>query len=150
VAAILGRTSGSRVLYRIDYLPQIEGQLVYRRRTTSYRAGFRRGASPGNGLYLTSQMDSADAGVSYSGLRRLSFSGSVSYNRLESLFSTLQVFNTVAAGGGVSLALGNGLNLTAAGDVRRITAGEALRGAVGNAFSFGILYSSSAKPLSIW
>src|SRR3712207_7531124 len=38
IAAILGRTQGSRVLYRVDYLPQIEGQIVYRRRTTSYRS----------------------------------------------------------------------------------------------------------------
>jgi hypothetical protein len=150
IAAILGRTQGTRVLYRIDYLPQLEAQLVYRRRNTSYRAGYRRGATPGNGLYLTSQTDSADAGASYTGIRRFSFSGIVSYNRMESLFSTLETFKTVAAGGGLSIALGRGFNFTGSADFRRVTAGQALRGANGAFASVGILYSSSEKPLSIW
>jgi hypothetical protein len=150
VAAILGRTSGTRVLYRVDYLPQIEGEFVYRRRTTSYRAGYRRGAAPGNGLYLTSQMDSAEVGVSYTGIHRVSFSGNVAYNRMESIFSTLSAFQTVSTGGGISIALGRGFNFTATADVRRITAGEALHGAVGKFASIGIFYSSSDRPLSIW
>ncbi|HET8550641.1 MAG TPA: hypothetical protein VFL57_21675 [Bryobacteraceae bacterium] len=150
IAAILGRTRGTRVLYRVDYLPQIEGQLIYRRKTTSYRAGVRRGASPGNGLYLTSQTDSADAGVSYMGIRRISFSGSVAYNRMESMFSTLSAFNSVTAGGGLSIALGHGFNLTGSAEARRISAGETLRGSVGKYVSIGLMYSSSETPLSIW
>jgi hypothetical protein len=150
VAAILGRTTGSRVLYRIDYLPQIEAGLYYRRRTTGYRVNFRRGASPGNGLYLTSQADSADAGFSYTGIRRASFSASVNYNRMESTFSTLQPMNTLSAGGAVSIVLGRGFNFTADAQLRRITAGESVRGTLGKYVSIGLMYSSSETPLSIW
>jgi hypothetical protein len=69
---------------------------------------------------------------------------------MNSLYSTVEPFNNIGFGGGMSIAFGNGLNLTSNFDMRRLTAGEGVRGAWGKFVSVGLAYSSSTLPLSIW
>jgi hypothetical protein len=151
IAAILGRPTGVRVFHGVKYLSQLSAAITYRRRQLSYNAGYTRGASPGNGVYLTSQQDTASAGVSYSGLRRASVGVNASYIRLSSLLPTsTSAYRSYGAGGGGSYNIGHGLNWTVQLDWRNLSAGQTILNRTGYVLTTGLSFASSPIPLSLW
>ena len=150
VAAILGRPTGVRAFYKINYFPQWQGDLSFRKKQMSYSLGYRRGITPGNGLYLTSQGDTASGGVSYTGIRRTSMGVNAGYTRFKSIWMTTQDYNMAHAGGGFSYLLPAGFNIVFQADFRRTNAGTEVRDVNGKSVTLGLTWSSADRPLSLW
>ena len=150
IQAILGISTGTRVFYRVDYIPYVNASITYRKKNWGYNAGFNEGVAPGNGVYLTSQQWAASGGASYTGIRKTSFGLNASYTHLVSLWQTAEPFSYVQAGGGMSYAFGRGLNFVCQVDWRNMTAGTAIYRQRGIVATAGISYSSSTIPLSLW
>jgi hypothetical protein len=85
VAAIIGITQGTQVVYSIRNLPNVSARLA---RTFSRGVLYIDGGhtvTPGNGLFLTSSSTTIGAGYNYTGLRRWSFSAGANYNNNDSI-----------------------------------------------------------------
>lgn len=150
VAAILGRPTGVAVLYRVNYLTSVNATYAYRKRNWGYTGGYTRGASPGNGVYLTSQNEAFSVGASYSGLQKISFGANASYTRMVSVFQTAEPFHYSQVGGGFAYNLGHHMNFVAQADFRDMTAGLTVANRKGFSAVAGFSFSSSSLPLSLW
>jgi len=140
VAAILGRNSGIRAVYRVSYAPSIAAVLNYRYQRQNFTLSANMGVSPGNGVYLTSRTNSANIGYSYSGFRRASLSANFGYAQYSSLFQQVGKYSSWLGGVGTGYRITDYMSLTATFDIRQfqITAGShriAETGSVGIAFA---------------
>jgi hypothetical protein len=146
VAAILGQTSGIQAVYRINYAPSFEANVLYARRQSNFSAGYTNGVSPGNGIFLTSRTESASAGYGYSGIRKASLSASSGYTRFGSLYQQIGNLSSFQAGVSASYLATEHLSLTVAGDVRTYTV-QTGSTQVGRSLTVGVAWSPSRVPL---
>jgi len=97
ITAILGITSGLRVTYGVQYVPDVSARLS---RTLSHGVIYVNGGhsvTPGNGLFLTSTSTSASAGYTFTGLRRWSFNLMGGYNDNNSIGNVLGEYRGAVA-----------------------------------------------------
>ena len=90
IAALLGiSTTQLSVAYSVHYVPNASGRLSETfRKGVAYVAGGRT-VTPGNGLFLTSEMSNVTAGYTYTGIRRWSFNAVGARNWGESIGSLI-------------------------------------------------------------
>jgi hypothetical protein len=95
VAALLGFTSTTALVHRINWVPNVSGRLskTFTRGVVYVAAG--ETVMPGNGLFLTSRSASVTGGYGYTGLRNWSLGVSVAY------FANLSIGNVNGAYGGI-------------------------------------------------
>jgi hypothetical protein len=149
VAIITGQTFGAAAAYRVNYAPAFGASLAKSFRQASLRFSYNRGVSPGNGVYLTSQQESANAGVNYTGVRYWSFGVSAGYNRLKGLVQTLGLYTGYQAGASVSREIGKGVQAGLRFDERRYDTG--ISGFKRNSWraSLGLTWSPGEVPFSL-
>lgn len=85
VAAIIGITQGTAVVYSVRYVPNYSGRLSM---TFNHGVAYLNGGhtvTPGNGLFLTTVMTAVNAGYTYTGLRRWSFGANIGYDNGDSV-----------------------------------------------------------------
>jgi hypothetical protein len=149
VAEILGRPTTLASYVRNDYLPNVEASATYSLLRGVFRANFATGIGSGNGIYLATKRTAAGVGYSYMGIRRTSVAFSSSYTRTESASLDLSSYNMFQVGTSGAYKLTDSLNLTGSFDFRNLQ-GLATQGRKGFAVMFGLSYSTSHLPLSIW
>jgi hypothetical protein len=150
VAAIIGRTTGYSAFYRKDLQPTFSLQLSRQFRHATAHAAYHYGATPGNGIYLTSRQNSFSAGYSYTGMRHWNFSSSAHYRDLEGVGQELRNYRSTGGSASVTRTLGDrNLYLTARCDVRRSIAGQNFKRNF-RSVSIGLAYSPGDVPLRLW
>jgi hypothetical protein len=149
IAAIVGQNTAVVVFHKVSYIPIVEVQGIRRFERSSLTAAFNQSFSPGNGVYLTSKQSAATIGYSYTGLKKLTFSASAAYSRLQSLGQTLGNFNGYSGGVGSTYKLVGNTHLEARYDYRRYTTGVGFK-QNSNRVSIGLAFSPGQKPLAIW
>ena len=95
IAALIGTSVGSVIVHRIDYVPNVMARLS---ETFSRGVLFLSGGhtvTPGNGLFLTSETTSAEAGYTYTGRRRWSFTAQAVYDHAKSVGNVLGYYGDV-------------------------------------------------------
>jgi hypothetical protein len=149
IAAILGRTTGVEAFSRVLWQPQVEVTAGYSLERSRVTMRYRTGIGPGNGVYITSRQESANAGYSYAGTRKLSLGLSFGYSRYHSVGLQLRNFSTIQGGGGIDYKIARYWNVNAQYDRRKFDA-PAVQGRSGMSISVGLSFSPSQIPLSIW
>jgi hypothetical protein len=150
VAAILGRSRGVASFSRTDWVPQGGATASYAWERSRFTAQYMSAVTPGNGVYLTSQMQEASVGYSFTGIRRLSLGVSSRYAKMKSLsISTIGDQNTIGGGGGLNYALTGLLSLSTQFDYRSFRTGG-IAGREGYFLGVGLAVSGARVPLSIW
>jgi hypothetical protein len=150
VAAIIGRSAGYRAFYRIDLQPTFSLQLGRQFRRASAHAAYHRGATPGNGIYLTSRQNSFSAGYSYTGMRHWNLASSANYSDLEGVGQDIRAYRSAGGSAGATRMIGSrNLFLTARCDLRRSLAGHDFR-RIFRTVSVGLAYSPGDVPLRLW
>lgn len=98
ITALLGITSGVQLAYYTNYLPTYSGRLsrTFEQGIAYVMAG--RTVTPGNGLFLTSNMTSYAAGYTYTGLRRWSFNAQAGYDDSKSLQNIIGQYSDYSGG----------------------------------------------------
>jgi hypothetical protein len=110
ITALLGISSGTRVSHSIIYAPLFSGRLSRTfARGVAYVAGGRN-FTPGNGLFLTSDVSTAAAGYNYTGVHRWGLGISSSYNRARAFGPFTGVYSTSSAGLHASRTLAHSLH----------------------------------------
>jgi hypothetical protein len=139
VAAILGRSSGIRAVYRVSYVPSAEANLSYTYNRSNFTLSGTMGVSPGNGVYLTSKTNTANVGYSYSGFRKASFSANFGYAEYSSLYQEMGKYTSWLGGVGTGYRVSDHVSITlsvAARQYRIQTGGNAVSTTAGLGIAF--------------
>ena len=149
VAAILGRTTGPATFRRKSNFPLIDAEISYVQERGRFFLAGSSSASPGNGALLTARRTNVHAGYSYTGIRRMSLGASAGYMRMASRSLSVGATTGHQTGVGMSYRVRPSFDLTSQIDYRafQTTVAQARKGF---AFVFGLSYSSSRFPISIW
>ena len=150
IAALLGTSFGIQAAYQLHYAPDISARLTDTFRRSQFNLSFTDGVNPGNGVYLTSKMESGVAGYSYTGVRHWNFGADGSYTRLSALAQTLGAYTSYGVGGGATRDLKKGLHAVLRLDARRYdVAGNEFRH---NDFRvlLGLSFSPGDVSLALW
>lgn len=148
IAAILGQTTGVQAIYRVNYIPQILASIGYARKRSNFTASLSAGASPGNGVYLTSRSETAGFGYTYLGIRKVSLGLSAGVSRYSSVFQTLGLYQSYYGGGSASYLFSRHLSAVLQADARTINISN--RNRIGTTVSLGIAWSPSELPIPSW
>jgi hypothetical protein len=112
VAALLGYTSTSALVYHANWVPNFSGRLS---KSFAHGMAYASGGetvTPGNGIFLTSRTLSATAGYGYTGLRHWSMFLSCSYTSALSIGNVAGAYGAITGTFGMSRSLGHSLSLT--------------------------------------
>ncbi len=150
IAAILGQTIGIQTIYRVNFVPDFSGQLTKQVRNGSATLEYSRGVTPGNGLYLTSQRDSAGAHAEYNGIHRYAIAFGAGRDALTSLGTALGHYTSYYGRAGVVRNLKKSVQTDGHVEFRRysIDSSRFQRNQV--RVSIGFTFSPSERPLSVW
>jgi hypothetical protein len=150
IAAILGQAYGVEKFHGVSYLPHFEARITRSFRHSTASLGYDRTVLAGNGLYTTASMESANAGFSWTGIRRVALQGGASYNRLSGITQQLGVYRGYSASGGFSTRLGRAVSMIGRIDGRRYSIhGTALSRTYYRA-TLGFGFTPGDIPLAIW
>lgn len=151
VAAIIGQTHAAQAFYRKSYYPTYQGRITGKFRKYSVAGGYRQNIMPGNGSFLTSRVESATAGYSYNGFRKINIGAMANYNRLNNLLLTSGRATSMSAGVNVGYQLRRDVQLTFSAMARRFdSGGSSTFNRDGVRLAVGIAYSPGEIPLALW
>lgn len=150
LVAIFGTPSGIGTVHAVSYGPHVEARLTRGFRRGAWSVGYSRSVMPGNGVYLTSTYDNAQAGFNYNGWRKVSLQGGVGYNKYNSLTQSIGHYQNYTADGGASIKLSRYFSMIARLGGRRYEISQTLYRRVAYRATLGIAWSPGEYPLSIW
>ncbi|HXP89108.1 MAG TPA: hypothetical protein VN841_30585 [Bryobacteraceae bacterium] len=150
IAALLGVSSGTQAFYINRYFPAGDARLVRKFRSAQLSLAFALGATPGNGVYLTSRQDSGSGSFSYTGVRKWSFSVGGNYAKLTTIGQGLAPYTQKTGSVGATYEIFRDLHATARFDGRDQTI--SVNGYVRASYraSVGLSFSPGTIPLSLW
>jgi hypothetical protein len=148
ITALLGVSTTQHTFYQKNIYPQWNANLSRRFQHALLSFGYVSGPSAGDGVYLTSRQDIGTASLSYTGIRKWSFSANGGYDRMEGIGQNLQPYSQFSGGAGVTYALTHAIQMLAKYDARHqeITNGVFLL----NSYraTIGISFSPADVPLA--
>jgi hypothetical protein len=151
IAALLGESDAIQAAYRLNYVPDMQVRLLDTFRRSNFTLAYLNQVVPGNGVYLTSRNNSADASYSYTGVRHWNFGVNGSYGRMSALVQTIGAYTAYGGGVGVTRDLGKGLHTVVRLDERHydVASSSAFKH---NEFraSVGLNFSPGDVPLVLW
>ena len=150
IGAIVGRTTATTTFDRTVYGPFAEARLIRRFSKASLSVGYSMGATPGNGVYLTSRQNVGTVDYSYVGFRRLTAGVNASYGQLSALGQTLGKYSNYQSGASLVYRLMRDTHLTVRYDFRHFTTQNAGYQKDSNRLTLGVAYSPGDRPLAIW
>jgi len=151
IAALLGTRTQLALTYRRDNGVQTGARLVRHFRHSQLSFNGSRGITPGNGVFLTSQVTSGSAGYSYSGLRRWNVGAGVSYSRSEAISDITGNYNNLSGGLGATRQLAHGCHLSLRWDVRQYNSGTFGRyDRLLYRATVGLAFTPKDIPLTLW
>jgi hypothetical protein len=150
IAVLLGQASTVQAFYRENIFPSGQASLSRRFKSASMNFSYGQSVLPGNGVYLTSKTNGANASYSYTGIRKVNLSLSGGYNSLVSLGQQIQPYKTYDIGGGLTYTLPYSLHFVARYDYRDQVIEDLVYKHTGYRASVGLTFSPGKVPLSLW
>ena len=150
IAAIVGQNFADVTYKRVVYAPLGEARMMRRFDRSSLTLDYSMGASPGNGVYLTSRQTAGTVGYSYTGVRRWTFALNSGYSELSSVGQTLGKYTNLQGGTGVTYKVGRETHIQFRYDYRHYTTQNNIYQMDSNRVSLGLAFSPGETPLAIW
>jgi hypothetical protein len=151
VAAIIGISQSSQIVYTVRYVPNLSGRLsrTFHRGVLFLSAGY--GMTPGNGLFLTSESLTTNLGYTYTGLRRWSFGALASYTDAHSIGNVYGSYGGETASLHASRKLFRSMNVVSSWNVHRYSSGTFVKyNQTVFSATLGLGWSPGDVPLRIW
>lgn len=150
IAAITGQNFGIRSAYTLVYAPDVSARLSRTFREATLVFLYSRSITPGNGLYLTSQGESASVSYSYKGLLHWNFLSGASYNKYKSVSQTVGDFLEYDATVGFSRSFQKVFSFIGRATYRTYNANADSLHRSQYDVSIGLAYSPGERPVSLW
>jgi len=148
IAALLGVTSSVQTFYQKRTFPQAAVSLSRRFQHASLTFNYSRGVSPGNGVYLTSRQETANAGFSYQASRKWSYSVNAGYTRLNGIAQNLSPYSGFNGDTSLTYSITHPIQIVAAYQARRLEVIDASFRRTSSRATIGISFSPGDVPLS--
>ena len=150
IAALVGLNFATVTFHATSYIPTGNVRLIRRFDRSALTINAATGATPGNGVYLTSRENSVGANYSYTGYRRLNAGLSFGYSELSAVGQTLGKYSNYMGGIGATYRLTHDTHLQVRYDYRHYTTQNAVFQKDSQRLSVGLAFSPGEKPLAIW
>jgi hypothetical protein len=150
IAALVGQSFATVTFHAMSYIPNADIRLIRRFDRSSLSIAGSIGATPGNGVYLTSKQETLSTNYSYSGYRRLTVGFTFAYSKLSAVGQTLGTYDNYTGGFGSTFKLSHDTHLQFRYDYRRYTTQNAIFQKDSQRLSLGFAFSPGEKPLAIW
>jgi hypothetical protein len=151
VAAIIGITQSSEVVYSARYVPNFEGRLSRTFHKGVFYVSAGHTVTPGNGLFLTSTSTHASTGYTYTGLRKWSFGANVTYMSARSIGNVIGDYGGANASVTASRQISRSLHWVASFNAERYNSSDfAKYNQMIYGASMGFGWSPGDVPLRIW
>jgi hypothetical protein len=149
-AAIFGQKSLILSSYNLNYISSAEARVGWVGRRSSVTFGYNIGASPGNGIYITSKSQGGSVDWSIPAGRRWNFGLSTRYTSYSPLVQQLAGYRSISAGGACTFKVNSWLHFTGDYGARRYRIVETLPNRIYHSASLGVAFSPGEVPLSLW
>jgi hypothetical protein len=150
IAAIIGRSEGIQVIYRVNWVPSAHVLLTRSLHHGSIDFVYDRGVTPGNGLFLTSRTESAVGSFSYTGVRKLNVGFSAGHTSFGTLTVGLGNYSSYTAGAGYTYKITGPLSFTGRYDYRHYDVAQTIFKRDTYRVSLGFAFSPRDVPLTLW
>jgi hypothetical protein len=150
LAALFGQTSFIMSAHNLNYIASAEARLGWVGRRSRLTFAYNTGATPGNGIYLTSRLQGGSVDWSVTAGRRWNFGSSARYSTYSPLIQRLGVSTYISAGGGCVFQVKSWLHLTGDYSARRYRLADTMPQRVYHAAFLGVAFSPGEVPLSLW
>lgn len=153
VAALTGQTAAPQAFHNTTSGLAASAGLNGSYRKQALGVGYNRGASPGNGLYLTSAQESVNAHYSYTGLRRANVGVQANYSKMRPLLQTVQnlgLWESYGVGAGFGYRITNYLHFSVGGQTYQARAQGTQLNQLRYGVNAGIYFSPGDIPLILW
>jgi hypothetical protein len=150
IVALLGVSTGTQAFYRKDTYPAGDARLTRKFRAAQITLFYTLGVAPGNGVYLTSRQTSGGGTISYTGIRKWSFSLGGGYVKLNALGQNIQPYSQITGSAGVTYALFKGFSAQARYDARQQVIDVNGYQRTSYRAAVGITFSPGTIPISLW
>jgi hypothetical protein len=150
IAAIVGQNFANVILARVIYAPLEEARLIRRFERSSLTLSYSVGATPGNGIYLTSRQTAGAAGYSYTGYRHWTFALNAGYSELSAVGQTLGKYTNLQSGAGLTYKIGRETHVQFRYDYRHYTTQNTIYEKDSTRLSLGLAFSPGERPLALW
>lgn len=151
IAALIGLTESTEIVYSVRYVPNVNARLSETfKKGVAYLAG-GHSVTPGNGLFLTSEITNVTGGYSYTGLRSWSFNAHAGYDNGKSIGNVSGNYRDYGGGFAASRQLGHAFHAIASYDGRQYgSANFSQYNRFTNEARIGIGWAPGDVPLRIW
>jgi hypothetical protein len=102
VAAIIGISESTQVVYSLRYIPNLGARISRTFHNGVLAGSFYHGVTPGNGLFLTSTSTYVGASYTYTGLRRWSIAAIANDQIAHSIGNVIGNYGTLTVGASIS------------------------------------------------
>lgn len=151
VAAIIGITQSSQIVYSVRYIPNYSGRLSRTFHRGVFYVSGGRAVTPGNGLFLTSDVTVVSTGYTYTGLRRWSFGANAAWEEANSIGNVIGGYGGESVYVNMSHKLIRSISLVAGLSGRKYTSGAfAGYNQIVYTATFGLGWTPGDVPLRIW
>jgi hypothetical protein len=150
ITAITGQSQTVEAVYRINWVPALEGTLTRTFRRSSLSFAYARGVTAGNGVYLTSRQETANAGFTYTGIHKWNLGLSGGYASYASLSRQLKNYASYNGGGGATYNVTGSLHIIARYDYRHQAVSQNVFERETHRASIGFGFAPGDLPLSLW
>jgi len=150
IAQIVGQNFANVTSRTTTYMPLEEASLAGRFERSTVAISYLTGASPGNGIYLTSRQTSGNVNYSYTGYRRLAFGLHAGYGSLSAVGQNLGQYTNLQGGTGLTYKVARETHLELRYDYRHYTTQNNIYQKDSSRVSLGLAFSPGETPLAIW
>jgi hypothetical protein len=151
VAAIIGISQSTEVVYSIRYVPNLGARISRTFHKGVWYASAGHTVTPGNGLFLTSGTTSVATGYGYTGLRKWSFGASLTYHKSESIGNVIGGYGGESANVSMSRQIARNLHMVAGISAQRYNSPDfAKYNQTVYSATLGLGWSPGDVPLRIW
>ena len=151
ITALLGITTTTALIHRINYVPNFSGRLS---KTFNHGVAYVAGGEtviPGNGLFLTSRAASVTGGYGYTGLRRWSLSLNVLYSSALSIGNVNGGYGNISGSYSVSRTLFHSISFVSTFSANQYRSPDFVRyNRLIYSAAIGLGWSPGEIPLRIW
>jgi hypothetical protein len=151
IAQLLGTSTQLAVTHRLETAPQGGLRLIRQFHHANFTLNGSYGATPGNGIFLTSRTTTGGASYSYSGLRRWNFGISASYSWASAISDLRGNYQTFYGGAGATRQLTRATHVTLRVDARKYDSSTYSNyNRVLYRATLGIAFTPKDIPLTLW
>ena len=151
IAALLGQATVVQAAHFTNYFPMLQARLMRQMPRSTFEIGYMRWVVPGNGVFTTSQSETASAHYSYAATRNWWMSTNFAYSKMSALAGIRGRYTSYTGGASATRRLGRSLHGVLRWEIREYdTRSVNYFSRTMHRASIGIAFAPGDFPLSFW